>query len=60
MIEPLWLDISDVYDIHNEVISDSGGSSGILNQGALESTLNKPKNLYCYNGDGNLYTPFPA
>jgi death on curing protein len=55
MIEPLWLDISDICDIHNEVILDSGGSSGILNQGALESTLSKPKNLYCYSGDGNLY-----
>jgi death on curing protein len=55
MIEPLWLDISDVYDIHNEIIVDSGGSSGVLNQGALESTLNKPKNLYYYNDDDNLY-----
>lgn len=55
MMDFLWLDISDVYDIHNEIISDSGGGFGILNQGALESTLNKPKNLYYYNNDENLY-----
>jgi death on curing protein len=55
MIEPLWLDITDIYDIHGEVVINSGGSSGVLNQGALESTLNKPKNLYYYNGDEDLY-----
>jgi death-on-curing protein len=55
MIEPLWLDILDICDIHNEVINDSGGSLGILNEGALESTLSKPRNLYFYSSDGDLY-----
>lgn len=45
----------DVCAIHGEILAESGGASGILNQGALESTLNKPINLYNYGGDVTLY-----
>jgi death on curing protein len=55
MIEPSWIDIDDVYELHNEVIARSGGSYGVLNQGALESTLNKPKNLHYYNDSVSLF-----
>jgi death on curing protein len=55
MIEPSWIDIDDVLESHNEIIARSGGSYGVLNLGALESTLNKPKNLYYYNDDINLF-----
>ena len=56
MSEPCWLDARDVCAIHNEIIVQSGGDVGILNEGALESTLNKPKNLYCYGDDITLFT----
>jgi death on curing protein len=56
MSEPCWLDPRDVCAIHNEIIVQSGGDAGILNEGALESTLNKPKNLYCYGEDITLFT----
>lgn len=55
MMEPLWLDIHDVCAIQGEILAESGGTSGILNEGALESTLNKPKNLYHYGDDVTLY-----
>lgn len=55
MIEPVWIDIDDVLELHNEIIANSGGSYGVLNLGALESTLNKPKNLYYYNSNTNLF-----
>jgi death on curing protein len=55
MIEPSWIDIDDVLESHNEIIARSAGSYGVLNLGALESTLNKPKNLYYYNDDINLF-----
>jgi death on curing protein len=55
MMEPCWLDSHDVCAIHGEIIAESGGTSGILNQGALESTLNKPINLYHYGDDVTLY-----
>jgi death on curing protein len=55
MIEPCWLDIHDVCAMHGEIIAESGGTSGILNEGALESTLNKPINLYHYGDEVTLY-----
>jgi death on curing protein len=55
MMEPCWLDIHDVCAIHGEIIAESGGAEGILNKGALESTLSKPKNLYHYADDVTLY-----
>ena len=55
MMEPCWLDIHDVCAIHGEIIAESGGASGILNKGALESTLNKPISLYHYGDDVTLY-----
>lgn len=56
MSEPCWLDVRDLYAIHGEILAESGGSSGILNKGSLDSTLNKPKNLYFYsNKQASLY-----
>ena len=55
MTEPDWLDVRDICAIHNEILAESGGESGILNQGALESTLNKPRNLYHYSDCTNIY-----
>jgi death on curing protein len=55
MIEPCWLDIHDVCAMHGEIIAESGGASGLLSKGALESTLNKPVNLYHYGDDVTLY-----
>ncbi|MBS0015789.1 MAG: type II toxin-antitoxin system death-on-curing family toxin [Arthrospira sp. SH-MAG29] len=54
-MQPCWLDIHDVCAIHGEIIAESGGASGVLNKGALESTLNKPINLYHYGSDVTLY-----
>jgi death on curing protein len=55
MMEPLWLDSHDVATIQGEILAESGGSAGILSEGALESTVNKPKNLYYYGDDVTLY-----
>jgi len=55
MNEPCWLDVRDVCAMQGEILAESGGASGILNKGALESTLNKPVNLYHYGDDITLY-----
>ena len=34
-----WLSVGDILAIHEKVIRGSGGSSGILNQSAIESAL---------------------
>lgn len=54
-MEPLWLDSRDVCAMQSEILAESGGATGILNKGALESTLNKPKNLRHYGGGATLY-----
>lgn len=54
-MEPLWLDSHDVCAIQGEILAESGGDPGLLNEGALESTLTKPKNLYHYGEDVTLY-----
>lgn len=56
MIEPLWLNSQEVCAIQGEILVESGGASGILNEGALESTLNKPKNQFYYGENVTLYT----
>lgn len=52
---PNWLTAKVVRDIHTEIIRAFGGELGILNQNSLDSTLNKPKNLFYYQPDTNLY-----
>lgn len=54
-MEPYWLDMHDVCAIQGEILAESGGTSGVLDKGALESTLNKPINLYNYGDDVTLY-----
>jgi len=54
-MEPNWLEINDIYAMHDEILRNSGGAAGILNKGALESTLNKPKNSYLYCKGITLY-----
>lgn len=55
MIEPLWLDSHEICAIHSEILAESGGASGVLNKGAVDSTINKPKNLYHYGDEVTLY-----
>lgn len=49
-----WLTIQEVIGLHTEVIKDYGGHSGILDEGALESTLYRPQQLAYYQPDSNL------
>ncbi len=48
MNQPRWLTRRAIETIHSQLILREGGSAGILNDNALESTLAKPKNLFIY------------
>lgn len=50
-----WLTKQEVIALHDQVINDFGGSLGILNEGALESTLNRPQQLAYYEPDSAIY-----
>ncbi len=48
MKEPRWLTVPVIHTIHEELIAEHGGSSGVRDQGLLESALARPQNLLAY------------
>jgi len=50
-----WLSVGEVIALHDQVIERYGGSLGVLNEGALESTLNRPQTLAYYEPDSSVY-----
>jgi death-on-curing protein len=53
MKEPRWLPVAAIHAMHEELIAEHGGSSGVRDQGLLESALARPQNLLAY-GDPSL------
>jgi len=41
-----YLSISEVFELHNRIISSSGGSRGIRDISALESAVNQPRQTF--------------
>ncbi|AFY38157.1 death-on-curing family protein [[Leptolyngbya] sp. PCC 7376] len=56
MKEPIWLNAADIYGIHKEIIAVAGGKAGILNAGAIASSLSKAKNVFHYSDNIDLFT----
>lgn len=52
---PEWLGEKEVLYFHRMLIDEHGGSYGILNQGALESTLTRPINLHAYKPEASFH-----
>jgi death-on-curing protein len=48
-MNPQWVALSVVLAIHEQQISEHGGSLGIRDLGAIESALGRPKNLLLYD-----------
>lgn len=48
MKRPRWIPQSALRAIHDELLAEHGGASGILNPGQLESTLARPRNLLAH------------
>lgn len=55
MSEPVWVRHDVVIAIHERVLADHGGESGIRDPGLLESALARPKQIQAYN-DPDLAT----
>lgn len=55
MTEPKWLTRQMVLAIHAEAIWHFGGLSGVRDMGLLESALERPRHLYCYNDQASLF-----
>lgn len=46
---PTWLDREDCLAIHESMLAQHGGLSGIRDENMLESALAKPRNLFVYD-----------
>ena len=55
MVEPKWLTIQLVLASHSQAVAEFGGSHGVRDAGLLESALDRPRNLYVYGDDPNLF-----
>ena len=55
MSDPVWVRLDVVIAIHERVLADYGGESGIRDSGLLESALARPQQIYAY-GDPDLAT----
>jgi death on curing protein len=47
-VEPLWLDVDEVIDMHAEQLSMFGGPEGLRDRAMLESALMRPVNQWHY------------
>ncbi len=48
MIEPIWLDVDEVIDMHAEQLARFGGPEGLRDHGLLESAVLRPVNQWGY------------
>ena len=48
MKEPIWLRKDVLLAVHDRLLSEHGGSSGIRDEGLLDSALGRPQNLFVY------------
>ena len=55
MIKPLWVRRDVAIAIHERVLADYGGQSGIRDTGLLESALARPQQIHAYD-DPDLAT----
>jgi len=46
--EPLWVSEKLVLMVHDMLLAEHGGLSGIRDQGMLDSALSKPQQLHNY------------
>jgi death-on-curing protein len=46
--EPVWVSKEVVLAAHDEMLAEHGGSSGIRDEGLLDSALGRPQNLFLY------------
>jgi len=55
MRELLWISERAVVDIHEAIIAEHGGMSGLRDPNLLSSSLARPQNLFFYNPEASLF-----
>jgi death-on-curing protein len=54
MNEPLWLDRRGLLLLHLESLAEHGGSSGMRDEGLLDSALARPRNQFIYDPNADI------
>ena len=55
MDEPVWISKRAVLALHDEQLAEHGGSGGIRDETLLDSALAKPKNVFAYGDEPDLF-----
>lgn len=55
MNEPQWIFKETILLLHEQSLNEHGGSSGLRDEGLLDSALGKPQNAFAYNSVANLF-----
>lgn len=55
MNQPLWVSEKLVTTVHEMLLAEHGGLSGIRDEGLLQSALNKPQQLFRYQPESTLF-----
>ena len=56
MIEPRWINLAALLQLHAASLAEHGGRSGIRDQAALDSALARPRNRFAYEPHTDLAT----
>lgn len=54
-MEPNWLTPGVVKGLHLHAIAVAGGSTGIRDEGLLQSAIERPRNLYVYGDNPSIH-----
>ena len=54
MKEPVWIELPLVQAIHERLLAEHGGASGIRDRGLLDSALARPRQIFHYDDAANL------
>ena len=55
MKEPLWVGKPEVLVAHSRQLAEHGGPDGIRDETWLDSALTKPRNVFAYDPDANIF-----
>jgi len=54
MKQPVWLEVEEILRIHEQLLADHGGASGIRDRGLLNAALARPKQHFYYQEDKDI------
>lgn len=55
MTEPNWLDREALVELHHISLKRFGGMPGLRDEGLMEAALARPRQVYAYNPDADIF-----